>query len=151
MKPYIEMLPAYRIAYMSNIGPYGPENVKLMESLKHWAMGEGLLDDQSILLGIAQNDPSVTKPELCRYDTGLVISVDLKLDHDAVNLGNIVGGKYCVFKISHTAEAVQKAWSEMFPKLLEAGYQIDQARPILERYKAELVNNHWCEICVPIN
>jgi DNA gyrase inhibitor GyrI len=64
--------------------------------------------------------------------------------------GNIAGGRYAVFTISHTAEAVQKAWLEIFPELLKQGSQFDETRPILERYIVEMVNNHLCEICVPI-
>ena len=69
---------------------------------------------------------------------------------DDVSHGTIKGGKYAVFTINHTAESVQKAWSEIFPELLNLGYQIDDTRPILERYAAKMVKNHNCEICVPL-
>ena len=54
------------------------------------------------------------------------------------------------FKINHTAEAVQKAWIDIFLELSRQGYQFDETRPIIERYIVHMVNNHHCEICVPI-
>ena len=60
------------------------------------------------------------------------------------------GGKYAVFIIDHTAEAVQKAWSEIFREVSNKGYIIDFSRDIIERYAVKMIKNHKCEICVPI-
>jgi len=30
-------------------------------------------------------------------------------------------------------------------------FDFDNTRPILERYVVKMINNHYCEICVPIN
>jgi len=146
----IENMPAYRIAYIRQIGPYGMNNVQTMEELKRWAKFNNLLNDESIILGIAQDNPETTKPENCRYDTCVVVSNDYSVMGSEVIEGNIVGGKYAVFKIHHTAEAVRAAWTDFFLELLRLGYQIDEARPIIERYIAKMVNNHQCEICVPV-
>ena len=43
------------------------------------------------------------------------------------------GGKYAVFKIRHTSEAVQKAWDGIFPELARQEIAIDECRPVLER------------------
>lgn len=147
----IEMMPAYRIAYIRQVGPYGMNNVQTMEELKRWAKFNNLLNDESIILGIAQDNPETTKPENCRYDTCVVVSNDDPITGGKVIEGNIAGGKYAAFKIQHTAEAVQKAWIDIFPELLRLGYQVDEARPIIERYTARMVNHHHCEICVPVS
>lgn len=86
----------------------------------------------------------------CRYDTCIVISNDSFVIDAPIKEGYIAGGKYAVFKISHTAEAVQKAWLDIFPELSRQGYRFDGARPILERYVVQLVHMHYCEICVPV-
>lgn len=145
----IEKIPTYRIAYIRQIGPYGINNVQTMEKLKKWAKSHDLFNDESIILGIAHDNPETTKPENCRYDTCIVVSNDSVSD-GYVKEGYIVGGKYAVFKINHTAEAVQKAWIDIFPELLRQGYQFDETRPIIERYIVKMVNNHHCEICVPV-
>lgn len=150
MNMKIETIPPYRVAYIRNIGPYGTSNVQTMEKLKSWAKSNNLFNNNSIILGIAHDNPEATKPENCRYDTCIVISNDYKVNQDDINQGNIIGGNYAVFKINHSSEAVQKAWIDIFPELSNQGYQFDQTRPILERYVVEMVNNHFCEICVPI-
>lgn len=48
----IEKMPAYRIAYIRQIGPYGINNVKIMEKLKKWAIFYHLFNDESVILGI---------------------------------------------------------------------------------------------------
>lgn len=146
----VERIPSHSIAYRRQIGPYGVGNVQLMENFKCWVKENDLLNEESIILGIAQDNPAFVKSEECRYDACLIISEDACVKDDSIGLGNIVGGKYAVFRISHTVEAVQKAWMDIFPELLKQGYSLDETRPILERYKAVLVSKHYCEICVPI-
>ena len=146
----IEMIPAYRFAYMRKTGPYGSENMQVMEDLKSWAREKNLLNERSIILGIAQDNPQFTDHKDCRYDTCLVVSDEYKVDNSNINFGKIIGGKYCVFTISHTVDEVQKAWIEIFPELSKMNYKIDYSRPILESYEMQMINKHLCEICVPL-
>ena len=146
----IEMISSYKIAYIRKTGPYGSDNVQVMEQLKSWAREKDLFNESSIILGIAQDNPKFTEPKDCRYDACLVVSDEFKVDNKYINFGKIIGGKYCVFKISHTADAMQKAWMEIFSELSKRNYQFDDSRPILERYAIEMINKHYCEICVPI-
>lgn len=151
MNIIIENIPAYRIAYIRQVGPYGSSNIQVMEEIKKWSKSKGLYNDDSIILGIARDNPATTKPEYCRYDTCIVISDNSFVIESPIEEGNIVGGKYAVFKISHTAEAIQNAWLEIFPELSRQGHVLDYSRPILERYIVKFVNMHYCEICVPIS
>ncbi|MNI84330.1 DNA gyrase inhibitor [compost metagenome] len=104
----------------------------------------------SVILGIAQDNPAWVKPENCRYDACMVVPEDCCVHSDEVSMGNISGGSYAVFKIPHTAEAVQKAWADIFMELKNRGLRLDETKPILERYTVELINKHYCEICVPV-
>jgi len=146
----IEMISSYKIAYIRRTGTYGSENVQIMEQLKSWARENDLLNETSIILGIAQDNPQLIEPKNCRYDTCLVVSDEFKANNKYINFGKTMGGKYCVFKISHTADAMQKAWMKIFSELSKRGYEFDDRRPSLERYKMEMVSEHYCEICVPI-
>jgi DNA gyrase inhibitor GyrI len=146
----IQDIPIYRIAYIRRVGPYGQNNAEIMERIKLWAGDNGLQGEQSVILGIAHDNPAVTASESCRYDTGLVLPGNYPFKDEFIREGNIQGGKYAVFKITHTAEAVQEAWQAIFPQIYGLGCQLDETRPILERYQAELVKNHLCEICVPV-
>lgn len=144
----IEDLPKYRIAYVRQVGPYGLNNVQAMKKLKNWAEKNNLLADTAIILGISQDNPETISPENCRYDACIVISNDYQID-DSISESNLPGGKYAIYKVKHAVEDIQKAWTEIFPELLNMGYQID-TRPIFERYIGEMVFNDYCEICVPI-
>lgn len=150
MNSKIEYIPPYKIAYVRKMGAYGSENVETMQKLKNWAKENGLFDEESIILGIPQDNPNTTKPQNCRYDTCLVISDGEFFNDDEVEVGKIIGGKHCVFEIEHTAEAMSKAWNEIFPELMHLGYQLDETRPIIERYLVAMVDKHLCEICIPI-
>ncbi len=150
MKTTIEITPRYRIAYIRKIGPYGVNNIKTMEELKTWAREKTLLNDDSIILGIAHDNPSVTKAEDCRYDTCIVISDGYMFEDPNVHKGEITGGKYLVFEIEHTADAVQKTLENIFNKIGNKEFCMDISRPVLERYAANMIAHHLCEICIPI-
>ncbi|MDF2014991.1 AraC family transcriptional regulator [Priestia megaterium] len=144
----IDNLPNYRIAYVRQVGPYGPHNVKVMEQLKNWAKRKELLNKESIILSIPRDNPEVTSPNNCRYDACIVISDGYQLDND-VSEDKLLGGQYAIYKVKHTAEEIQKAWATIFPDLLKKGYQVD-AKPIFERYSGEATDINYCDICVPI-
>lgn len=83
----IETITFYRIAYIRQIGPYGQNNVQTMEKLKIWANSNSLLDEQSIILGIAQDNPELVDPETCRYDACLVIPDNYCINEDSISDG----------------------------------------------------------------
>lgn len=146
----IEMISSYKIAYMRKTGPYGSENVQVMEQLKSWAREKDLFNENSIILGIVQDNPNLTDSKSCRYDACLVISDEFNSDDKYINFGKTMSGKYCVFKIDHTVDAMQKAWMEIFSELSKRNYEFDERRPIFERYTMEMLTKNCCEICVPI-
>ena len=150
MNMKLEILPPYFVAYLRHTGPYGSGNVQIMERLKAWAKVNHLLDDNAVILGIAQDNPETTQPQDCRYDVCLVLSDTSNISGGDVTLTHLAGGRYAVFTVDHTAEAVAQAWQVLFPALSEQGCRPDETRPILERYAMKMVNSHLCEICVPV-
>lgn len=149
MEMVIENLPSYRIAYVRQVGPYGPANAQAMNTLKQWADKNQLLHESAILFGIPQDDPTTTPPEKCRYDACIVIAEFERLEDDSIEFGELSGGDYLICKVKHTAEAIQQAWNVIIPHLQTSGYQMDN-KLIIERYRWELLNQHYCEICVPV-
>ena len=148
MEFIVEQLPEQSVIYKRRIGAYGSENYELMSALKEWATHKGLFVN-SVIYGIAQDNPANTPSEKCRYDVCLVATHDYPID-ESVECGIILGGIYAVFTILHTANAVQEFWSYLYQKLHERGLQIDTERPILERYSYKMVEDGKCEFCVPI-
>ena len=146
----IEQMPLMNIAFNRNVGPYGKGNYTTMERIKKFAKDNNLFNEDTIILGISRDNPETTKPEKCRYDACIVVSENFKTEEHDIQKGIIEGGKYAVFIIEHTAEAVQKAWNEIFQDVLSRGYKIDSSKCILERYRVKMIKNNKCEICVPI-
>ncbi|MBI9102479.1 MAG: AraC family transcriptional regulator [Spirochaetales bacterium] len=153
MNVKIEEIGKNRIAYMRQIGPYGTDNIQLMQRLKKWAVTRNLLSDSTIILGIAHDDPKVTPLEKCRYDTCIVIPEEYELESN-INETRIPGGKYGIMAVEHTSEAIAEGWEIIFSQWLpESGYQLDD-RPIFERYTGGSVYTNiepkTCEICIPV-
>ncbi|MCL6659009.1 AraC family transcriptional regulator [Paenibacillus amylolyticus] len=149
MEMYIENLPSYRLAYVRQVGPYGPANAQAMNTLKQWADKNQLLHESATLLGIPQDDPTTTPPEKCRYDACIVITESERLEDDSIEIGELSGGDYLICKVRHTAEAIQQTWNIIIPHLQTSGYRMDN-KPVIERYRWALLNQHYCEICVPV-
>lgn len=150
----IEKIESIKVVYKRAVGPYGISNFITMENFKKWCSTKGLLDEASIIYGIIHDDPSVTSPEKCRYDACLAVTDYYFLSDDGddieINEGIIVGGNYMVFEIDHTTEALENAWGTIFSDLSDVDAKFDISRPIIERYEAQMVKDHKCEICVPI-
>jgi len=146
----IEEMSKSRIAYMRRVGPYGADNYALMKKFKEWAKANSLFTASAVILGISQDNPAITPPERCHYDVGVVVSEQFTTTDTDVDVAELSGGRYAVFTIDHTAEAIQKAWGEIFVRLSAQGQQPDVSRPILERYIPAMIDKHLCEICVPV-
>lgn len=145
-----ERTASFSVVYKRLVGAYGPENHQWMERMKRWVQENGLACEQTMILGIAWDDPSVTAAEMCRYDICVTSQKNICMDSDYLERETIDGGCYAVFLIEHTAEAVRTAWSQCFAALPELGFVLDRTRPVMERYQTELVDRHCCELCVPI-
>lgn len=150
MKVSVESIPSCRVALIRRIGPYGADNKQIMERLKEWAVENHYMNDQTVILGIARDNPAATRPENCRYDVCVVLPDGGVAAGGEVREETLPGGTYAVFQIPHTPEAVQQAFSEVLPALQGRGLRPDAERPVIERYQAQMVSRHLCEICVPI-
>lgn len=141
----IEEFRNIRIAYMRRTGEYGIKNKELMETFKAYLRDKKLLTADSTILGIALDDPNSVDKSNLRYDVGLVRAgnEDIGLD-----VREIPDGKYAIFEISHTAEAVSELCGNL-PSLL-GKLPIDRTKPIIERYAVDKVANHLCEFCIPL-
>ncbi|WP_100332610.1 AraC family transcriptional regulator [Bacillus xiapuensis] len=147
MKHKVETLPQHRIAYMRRVGQYGPANIEVMEKLKKWAKEKGLLESGT-LFAIPQDNPKTTIPDNCRFDACIVIPNDYQVN-DSVLEGELSGGKYLIYEVKHTAEDIQKAYSDIFQALQNQEYEMDN-KPIMEKYTGDIISSPYCEVCVPV-
>ena len=125
----IEEFKNVTMIYMRHVGEYGLKNKELMETFKQFLKDNHLLNDQSVILGIALDNPQIVPADQLRYDVGLIVD---ETENDILPSRLIDDGKYAIFEVPHTAQGVQDFWIQI-PKLAE-NLSIDEKKPILERY-----------------
>ncbi len=142
----IENLENLDVAFIRRVGPFGPENHKVMSDLLEWSRANGRLGN-GVVFGIARDVSH--NPEQSIYDACITVETGFEPD-EKVSKGVIAGGSYAVFKTAHTSKAVEQFWQSLFDVLQEEGLVLDESRPVLERYSSEMVKNGMCEFCVPV-
>lgn len=146
-----ETLPPQTVLYFRRTGPYGPENLPLMQRMKTWLVQNDLMNRDTVILAMALDNPQTTAPEQCRYDVCAVTEfVPPASDDRAPAQRTLSGGDCLTFVIEHTPEALQAAWATCIPETVRLGYQPDFSRPVIERYAGPLIARQQCELCVPI-
>lgn len=149
MKMKTEYIEPIRVIYMRSLGPYGQNNMIIMEEFKDWCLGKKLLNDDSTVFGVIHDNPLTTEPDKCRYDVCLSVNEDYLVVDDEVDKGIIFGGNYTVYEIIHTTEEVEKAWANIYREIGSGMVKLDSTRPIIERYESKMLKKHRCEICIP--
>jgi AraC family transcriptional regulator len=132
MKVTIEDLPAYHVAYMRLVGPYGPETIPaLWERFIKWMQGRGLLTPDCLRLGVAHDSPRLIAPEQCRYDACLVVPGDFVGD-ESVSMADLPGRKVGMTEFVGTAGEVRSAGDALWGWLVRSGGK--PGSPFLEIY-----------------
>jgi AraC family transcriptional regulator len=134
MRVTIQELPACRVAYMRDVGPYGAAGIPaLWVRFRKWMSTRGLIEVDSLRIGIGHDDAWVTPPEKCRYDSCVVLPPDFQGDR-LVNVMDLPGGRYATTRYSGTASRISRAWDALYRSWLpDSGYEPDD-RPCLELY-----------------
>jgi DNA gyrase inhibitor GyrI len=140
-----ENLQNVTIAYMRSIGEYGLKNRALMETFKAFLSENDLFDEDTVILGIALDNPAQIPAEKCRYDVGIVLN-DKTIER--LETRPIDDGDYAVFEVEHTTEGVQMFWN-VLPKLTEK-LAVDFEKPIIERYTVKKIKDNLCEFLLPL-
>jgi len=77
MSVEVRDLPAHHVAAMRYVGPYGARGIpELWARFRTWMAAPGLTSPLSVTLGVAHDDPSITAPDKCRYEAGVVVPPD---------------------------------------------------------------------------
>lgn len=141
------------IAYLRYTGPYGPDVGRFWKhTVAPWMATNDLMGRERV--GISLDDPSVTKPEKCRYDAG-VVSPEGEVLSGKPNHKVIPGGRYACLAFEGTVADMPRAWDTLLREWLpRSGLQLD-ARPFFEWYGAGARYDHEtgvlsCDICIPV-
>lgn len=146
-------LPSVRVAYLRNIGPYGPQIGRFWhDTFLPWRASCGLAE--APCFGIGHDDPEITAPNNCRYDACVQIPGDFVPPHPA-SVAMLPGGKYAIATFDGHARQVAAAWQELLRSWLpNSSMQVD-SRPFFERYDippaaTQLGSTFQCKLCLPV-
>lgn len=141
----IEEFENIKIAYMRRGGEYGKENKKLMEIFKEYLKENRLFDENTVLVGIALDNPAETPATMQRYDVGIIVRDELDYD---LPIREIANGEYAIFEVPHTKEDIMHFWKNI--QNITANLPVDTSKPIIERYSNYKINSQLCEFCIPL-
>jgi AraC family transcriptional regulator len=150
----VQTLPAYRVAYLRSVGPYGAELIPdLWKRLDQWMTLRGLHGAQAVTLGVAYDDPHVVAPQHCRYDACVVVPETF--DDDSIDFKHLPGGRCAITEFVGTPAEIGAAWDRFYRDWLPAsGFQPDD-RPCFEIQRGDPCvpgdpQRFRCELCLPI-
>lgn len=141
----IEEFENIKIAYMRRVGEYGKENKKLMEIFKEYLKENRLFDENTVLVGIALDNPAETPATMQRYDVDIIVRDELDYD---LPIREIANGEYAIFEVPHTKEDIMHFWKNI--QNITANLPVDTSKPIIERYSNYKINSQLCEFCIPL-
>lgn len=141
----IEEFENIKIAYMRRVGEYGKENKKLMEIFKEYLKENRLFDENTVLVGIALDNPAETPATMQRYYVGIIVRDELDYD---LPIREIANGEYAIFEVPHTKEDIMHFWKNI--QNITANLPVDTSKPIIERYSNYKINSQLCEFCIPL-
>ncbi len=149
MKAEIKEMPAWNVAYVRKLGPYGKATCEAaFGELMRWAGPNGLIG-QGPMLGVYWDSPEVTAPEQCRTDACLVVPEGTKVEAP-VALQVIAGGPHAVCEFNIPPTVFSSAWEEAFKWLVQSGLECAD-RPCYELYHDDC-RGPVCrfDICIPL-
>jgi|SRR5579863_453097 len=151
----VKDLPAFRVAYMRYVGPYGPGGISdTWQRFAAWMQAHGLISAATITLGIPQDDPGVADAAQCRYDCAVVVPTDFHRDR-LVNLKEVPGGMYAMLPFRGSIPELVQAWDDLLENWLpDSGYQPDD-RPFYELQEGparmDPQGRVLCTLCIPVS
>lgn len=147
----IKELPARRVAYIRELGPYAHSAERAWTALCRWAGARGLLGPHAMMIGVSHDDPGVTGPEKLRYDACVTVGDQVRAERE-VNTSELVAGKYAVVHFDGRLEQLHETYRAFHAQWLpESGYQPGDS-PSYEVYLAEKRPDGTMpvDICIPI-
>ena len=144
---------ATRVVYLRYVGPYGPGVGAFWQQHFHPFLERHQLWGRDIY-GVSHDDPEITAPASCRYDTCVEVDASFVAPIGA-QLTTIAGGTYASMPFKGTSDTIGAAWKRLMRDWLpDSGYQLD-GRPTFEHYwpgaSFDLTTGAFeCNIVIPL-
>ncbi|PLR66232.1 AraC family transcriptional regulator [Bacillus sp. UMB0893] len=128
-KVKIVHFPECKMINRYNIGSYISGIPDVWEDIYRWANARGLIDQDTLMIGVPRNNPYITPPEKSRYDCRIAIRnvEELKKDDEETYAFN--GGKYVLYEFEEPVRYSERSkliecYSELYSFWLpRSGYR----------------------------
>lgn len=154
MKVDLKRLPAWRVAYLRHVGPYGSPGIERMwERFKGWALHNGL-QEGGLFVGVSHDSADIAMPAVCRYDACVTVDTMFRPRQD-VGVQETPGGLHACTRFLGSSHDIYEAWLRFYSQWLpDSGYQPDD-KPCIEVYGADVAVDPGtgvfsCDLCLPI-
>lgn len=143
--PEIKHFPKMRVAYVSNVGPYGEAVKRGFDKLFAW-LGANNLKPLGASIGIFYDDPGKVAPGSLRSESCVPVAPDVQ---GSGEVGTKEIGAVDVATIIYQGEQnIERAYNAVYDWLRARGYR-DAGAP-METYLSNLGEELRAEIAVPI-
>jgi len=149
MKTEVKEMPAWHVAYVRKMGPYGKTTAEAaFGELMGWAGPRGLIGKGPVM-GVYWDNPEVTAPEQCRTDACMAVPEGTPVD-PPVAVQDIPGGPHAVCSFEIPPTDFTAAWEEAFRWLVDSGLECAD-RACYELYHDDC-SGPLCrfDICIPL-
>jgi AraC family transcriptional regulator len=155
MEVQIRTMADTRVAYMRTIGPYGGSGIpRTWQRFAAWCAQRGLMQPRRTMYGVCPDDPAVTPPQRCRYDTCIEVGDDFAPSGE-IGVQQIAGGRYACAQFAGTPDQVPLAWGRLMSEWMPtSGYEPDD-RATFELYGKDFAIDEQtgafsCQLCMPV-
>ena len=155
----VEQVRPITVAFVRHVGPYeavlekGSPLSTLWDELFRWGNANGLIDEDSLLIGIPQDDPTVTEPENQRFDVCVQIN-EFRNPSCHIGCQTIPAGTFGVGRHYGSFENLAETYVHVYDSLVTAGkYQL-RPQPPFEVYSYSQVKDdlrvHFTDVYLPV-
>jgi AraC family transcriptional regulator len=119
----IEEMAARKVYFVRETGPYPVAAKAAWKQMCGWACPRGLVNSQTLMIGICHDDPQVTPSDKIRYDAAMTLDPDVKPEGE-IGVQELPAGRYAVTTHLGPYETLNKTWSIFCDWLPQSGYVV---------------------------
>ncbi|MEO1496788.1 MAG: helix-turn-helix domain-containing protein [Planctomycetota bacterium] len=134
----VERTPARRVAAMRHIGP-AESCVEVWPRMVEWAKACGLLDKDSVLLGIHNDYWDANSEDKYRYDAAIVVDDDFSADNHVTTFV-LPDGPVAMTEFDGSFHEADLAWRRFVDQWLPASGLLPRARFAYDVYPVDLID-----------
>jgi len=122
-----------RVACIRAVGPYMDSSRQAWERMVAWAGPRGLFGPRTRFIGVGQDSPGTTAPELLRYDACISVGPEVETDGEAF-VTELPGGEYAAMVHKGPYEGLEKTYMWLYGVWLPGSGRVSAGRPGYEVY-----------------